>query len=395
MGLTREALGGWGWRVFLRPLLFRFSAEYAHRFTLRMYAWLLKVPGCRSLCTRLFRVDDPRLHVRRFGVAFPNPVGLSAGMDKNAEWCSAFRTLGFGFIEVGTVTAQPQDGNPQPRIFRLKADLALLNRMGSPNEGAAAVAARLERRPPQGIIGVNIGKTARVPNESAAADYLASFERLYPHAAYIVLNISSPNTPGLRRLQATEFLGPILRTLIDRNAALALARNEPPRPLLVKIAPDLDAAQLDEIVDLCIELHLGGIIVANTTTSRDGLRTPPGEVQALGDGGISGRPLTERARALVATVYRKVGKALPIIGVGGIMTEEDAWQMLRAGASLIQLHSGLIYQGPGFVAAINRHLIKRLAERGSSTLEDVIGEASQHAPSSVAPERTGFTATLP
>ncbi len=344
---------------------------------MRWYARLLKIPGGRWLTAAFFRVNDSRLRVRRFGLEFTNPVGLAAGLDKDAKWYNSLAALGFGFIEVGTLTAQAQDGNPKPRIFRLVSDQALLNRMGSPNEGAAAAADRLASQRLRTILGVNIGKTASVPNESAPTDYLASFERLYPYAHYFVLNISSPNTKGLRRLQARELLEPILRTLTERNAALARSRGESPRPLMVKVAPDQDEGQLEELISLCLAYHLDGLVVANTTTSRDGLVTPAPDVQALGDGGISGRPLTQRARSLVAWVYRKVGGDLPIIGVGGIMTGEDAWQMIRSGASLVQVHSGLIYGGPGFVAAINCHLAKRLSECGKNSIEDVIGEATR------------------
>ncbi len=378
MGAIRVALAGLAWRYLLRPTLFLFPAESTHVWTMHGFAGLMKIPGLRQVTAAFFGVRDLRLRVRRFGLEFPNPVGLAAGLDKDAKWHSALSALGFGFIEVGTLTAAEQPGNPKPRVFRLKADEALLNRMGSPNEGAAAAAARLARRPPRAILGINIGKTAKVPVESAAEDYLTSFELLYPFASYFALNVSSPNTPGLRRLQETENLTALLRKLMERNAVLARSAGGRPKPLFVKIAPDLDDGQLDELVGLCVGLHLDGIIVANTTTSREGLTTTGPEVE--GAGGISGRPLTLRARALVAAVYRKTRGALPIIGVGGIMTEDDAWQMIRAGASLIEVHSGLIHSGPGFVAATNRYLLRQLTERGNTSIEEVIGEASQGDP---------------
>jgi dihydroorotate dehydrogenase len=377
MNAIRAALASSLWFV-LRPVLFKLSAEKAHDLTMTGFSCLMAVPGLRWLTSVFFRVNDPRLHVRRFGLEFPNPVGLAAGMDKNAEWCDDLQALGFGFIEVGTVTAQGQDGNSKPRISRLPKDNALLNRMGSPNEGAEAVAARLARRRSRAILGINIGKTTITPNEDARDDYRISFECLYPFASYFVLNISSPNTPGLRKLQASENLRPILGTLLGRNASLAGERNEQPRPILVKIAPDLDKQQLNKVVDLCVDLKLDGIIVANTTTSREGLkRTPEPAILAAGDGGISGQPLTKCSRDLVAAVYRRTQGRLPIIGVGGIMTEEDAWQMIRAGACLIQVYSGLVYRGPGFVAAINRHVADQLSKRGLSSIKDVVGEASQ------------------
>jgi dihydroorotate dehydrogenase len=375
----RSALTNCVWRVALRPFLFsRYEAEDAHECTLERFAWLLKrVPGLRWMISAWLRVNDPRLRVRQFGLEFPNPVGLSAGMDKNAKRHRDFATLGFGFIEVGTITAKPQDGNKRPRLHRLLADEALLNRMGSPNEGADLVAARLVSCPSQGILGINIGKSTNVPLDDAWEDYRDSFERLFRHANYFAINVSSPNTPGLRNLQACEYLKPILCELMNRNATLAREHNTRPKPILVKIAPDLDERQLNEIVELCVTLSLDGIIVANTTVSRDGLKTPTPEVEALGAGGISGRPLTQRSRALVAAVYRRTLGNLPIIGVGGIMTPEDAWQMIRAGASLIQVHSGLVYGGPSLVADINRYLAKQLGMRGNATIEQVVGEAHE------------------
>jgi dihydroorotate dehydrogenase len=393
MDAIRAVLARFVWCCVLRPVLFRLpflSAEGAHNLTMNAFYWLMKIPGVRWLTSAFFRVSDPRLHVRRFGLEFPNPVGLAAGMDKNAKWHNDLLALGFGFIEVGTVTAQPQVGKPKPRILRLPKDRALLNRMGSPNVGAEKVAAHLTVRPPRAILGINIGKTTTTPNEDAPGDYLASFERLYPFASYFVLNISSPNTPGLRKLQASENLGPILRILMDHNAILARARNQQPKPILVKIAPDLDKQHLNEIVDLCVDLKLAGIIVANTTTSRDGLtKTPEPKIRVAGDGGVSGQPLTRRSRDLVAAVYRRTGKELPIIGVGGIMTADDAWQMIRAGASLVQVHSGLVYSGPGLVAAINRHVAAQLGKRGLSSVEDVVGEASKSLASEAVPSPLG------
>jgi dihydroorotate dehydrogenase len=378
MDAIKTALTNLVW-YFLRPLLFFFfpSAENAHNYTMNAFSWLMNLRFARWLTTIAFRVIDPRLKVQKFGIDFPNPVGLSAGMDKSAKWYDDLLALGFGFIEVGTITAKSQGGNQSPRIFRLPKDQALLNRMGSPNDGAEAVAVRLAARPPRAILGINIGKSTDTLFEDAKNDYRASFECLYPFADYFVLNVSSPNTPGLRKLQASEYLKPILSLLIDRSVALARERNEQRKPILVKIAPDLEGHQLNEIVDLCGELELDGIIVANTTTSRNELNSPAEEIRAKGEGGISGRPLTRRSRNLVAAVYRRTQGNLPIIGVGGIMTREDAWEMIRAGASLIQVYSGLVYSGPGFVAAINRYIVKQLSERKLSSIAEVVGEASE------------------
>ena len=298
-------------------------------------------------------------------------------MDKNAEWFGALNTLGFGFLELGTLTAQAQTGNPRPRIFRLPKDQSLINRMGSPNKGATAAAEFLSHVSNFPILGINIGKSAAVPLESASGDYLESFERLVPYASYFTLNISSPNTVGLRKLQATEALSALLGELMQKNQSLAQSRGCEPKPILVKIAPDLTDDQLESIVALCANLRVAGLIVANTTTAREGLKTSERAVQGAGAGGLSGAPLTKRSRELVAKVYRMGKGTIPIVGVGGIMSGEDAWEMIRAGASLIQVYTGLIYGGPGFVASINRHLLKRLSESGKASIEDVIGEASR------------------
>jgi dihydroorotate dehydrogenase len=367
----------WSWRNLALPFLFRLDAEKTHNLAGNTLSWFVKIPLVGSGISAIFRVNDPRLRVRAFGIEFQNPVGLAAGMDKNAEWFSAFSTLGFGFLEVGTLTAQAQDGNPKARIFRLPEDQALINRMGCPNKGATAAAEFLVGQSKLPILGVNIGKSAAVPLESAPADYLESFERLYPYASYFAINVSSPNTVGLRKLQATDALSALLRSLMQKNESLARSAGAGPRPILVKIAPDLDDDQLQDIVDICKEVGVAGMIVSNTTITRKGLTTSDERVRSAGEGGLSGKPLTMRARTLVSKVYRLSQGAVSIIGVGGIMSGEDAWEMIRAGASLVQVHTGFIYGGPGFVASINRHLLKRLAESGKASIEEVIGEASR------------------
>ncbi len=266
---TASTLLAWFWRRLARPLLFRIDAERTHNISGRALSLLVKIPGLARGIAACFRVDDPRLGVRRFGLEFPNPVGLAAGMDKNAEWFGAF-ALGFGFLEVGTLTAQAQSGNAKPRIFRLPSDRALINRMGFPNKGAAAAAKLLAHVSKRPILGINIGKSAAVPLESAAADYLESFEGLYPYASYFTINVSSPNTVGLRNLQATDALSALLGALVQKNLELAQSLNGEPKPILVKIAPDLEDDQLHSIVDLCRKLGIAGMIVANTTTSRKG-----------------------------------------------------------------------------------------------------------------------------
>ncbi len=377
MAFDNSMFLAWFWRRLARPVLFRIDAERTHNFSGRGLATLVKIPGVARGIAACFRVDDPRLRVRRFGLEFPNPIGLAAGMDKNAEWFGAFNALGIGFLEVGTLTAQAQPGNPKPRIFRLPGDRALINRMGFPNKGAAAAAKLLAHVSKRPILGINIGKSAAVPLESAPADYLESFERLYPYASYFTINVSSPNTVGLRNLQATDALSALLGALVQKNQALTQSLGGEPKPILVKIAPDLDDDQLRSIVELCSELGVAGMIVANTTTARQGLTTSAEDVVKAGEGGLSGAPLTNRARDLVSKVYRLSQGSTAIIGVGGIMSGEDAWEMIRAGASLVQVYTGFIYGGPSFVASINRHLLHRLSESGKGSIEEVIGEANR------------------
>jgi dihydroorotate dehydrogenase len=362
------------WRL-MRPLFFALDAERAHRLSMSLFTAAMRLGPVRQATIHYYRMDDPRLRVRSFGIDFPTPIGLAAGFDKNAEYFDALHALGFGFIEVGTVTGEAQPGNPRPRLFRLPADRALLNRMGFNNKGSAAVAEALARRPIQPVLGINIGRSKIVPNEDAPADYLASFERLFRFGRYFVVNVSSPNTPGLRDLQERRPLTALLRALADRNGELAARYSVPPRPILLKIAPDLSGSQVEAIVEMTRQIPVAGLVATNTTICRDGLRTPAAQVAALGAGGLSGAPLTERGRRMVADLYRRTEGRVPIIGVGGIMNGEDAWQMIRSGASLVQVYTGFIYGGPGFIRAIHQHLLRRLAESGKGTLDTVVGEA--------------------
>jgi dihydroorotate dehydrogenase len=346
----------------LRSLLFRLDAERAHHLSMRAFAALMRLAPLAEWTRERLTVHDPRLHVRCFGIDFPSPVGLAAGFDKNAEWFNALAALGFGFIEVGTVTARAQPGNPKPRLFRLPEDRALINRMGFNNKGSAAVAAALARGPIRPILGINIGKSRAVPNEEAAGDYLTSFERLFPYGHYFVVNVSSPNTPGLRELQERGPLTRLLLAMDERNRQLALRQQIPPKPVLLKLAPDLNEDQLADIAALTKEVPVAGLIATNTTTAREGLQTAPGIVERIGAGGLSGAPLTVRSRQMVAQLYRLTAGRIPIIGAGGIMTGEDAWQMIQAGASLVQVYTGFVYGGPCFVRDLHRHLLKRLAD---------------------------------
>lgn len=350
----------------LRPLLFKLSAETAHGLAGTALAALEALPPLRALVGSRLVVRDPRLRVLLFGLDFPNPVGLAAGFDKDAAVPRALAALGFGFVEVGTVTAFPQPGNPSPRLFRLPADQALLNRMGFNNHGAGAMAERLHGKHVSVPLGINLGKSKITPNEEALDDYLVSLEALYDFADYLVVNVSSPNTPGLRALQDREPLSRLLGGMQERLAALT----SPKKPLLLKIAPDLSDAQIDDILDMLRTTPVEGIIATNTTISREGLQTPKGEVEALGAGGVSGKPVRARSTEVVRRLYQGTGGKLPIIGVGGIFTADDAVEKFKAGASLVQVYTGFIYGGPATVKRINEGILARMQADGvKSVLE--------------------------
>jgi dihydroorotate dehydrogenase len=359
----------------LRPILFNLPAESAHHVAVTALNTALATAPARAAARAANAVRHPALEIRRFGIRFPNPVGLAAGFDKSAESFNALGALGFGHVEIGTVTALAQPGNPKPRLFRLPADGALLNRMGFNNPGAHDVARTLAASPIEPTLGINIGKSKATPLEEAAGDYLRSFDLLAPYARYVAVNVSSPNTPGLRALQDAAPLRELLRALIARAAEHARLRAEPPRPILLKIAPDLTDPQVEEAAGIALEEGIAGIIATNTTVSRDGLRTPAAEVEAMGAGGISGEPVRARARSVVARVYHVTGGRIPIVGVGGIFTAEDAWKMIVAGASLVQVWTGFIYRGPTIARDINRGLVAYLERDGIRSLDDAVGLA--------------------
>ena len=339
----------------IRPLLFRLQAEKAHHLTFNSLKALMQLPGAAAIAENQFLVKDKRLERELFGLKFSNPVGLAAGLDKNALLVDELAHFGFGFIEIGTLTPRPQAGNPLPRLFRLPADQGLINRMGFNNDGVEAAAERLRRSKHRTIIGGNIGKNKDTPNEEAEKDYRACFEALYDVVDYFVVNVSSPNTPNLRALQEREPLQRLIMNLQERNAAKAK-----PKPILLKIAPDLNEAQLDDIVALAGETKLAGLIATNTTISRASLRTPASEVETIGAGGLSGKPLSKRSTEVIRYLHRQSGGSIPIIGVGGIFSVEDALEKLEAGAALIQLYTGFIYEGPGLVRKINEALLKKI-----------------------------------
>jgi dihydroorotate dehydrogenase len=327
----------------------------------------------RGTARLLLAVDDLSLQTSLWGIDFPNPVGLAAGFDKSGDSFNELGALGFGFVEIGTITAHAQPGNPLPRLFRLPADEALLNRMGFNNPGAEAVAERLAQQPAEVVLGINLGKSKITPLGRSTEDYLRSLELLIPFARYVVVNVSSPNTPGLRSLQDAEPLRELLGAVVARSRSLrgpaAIV------PVLVKIAPDLTEEQIDEAVRISMEQGVTGIVAVNTTTSRAGLRTPADQVEKLGAGGISGAPLAARAREVVSQIYRATNGGLPIIGVGGIRTADDAWERITAGASLLQIYSAFVYRGPGLVRSINKGLLRRLRSAGMASIQEAVGSA--------------------
>lgn len=343
------------YRSVLVPALFcltRRDPEVAHTSVIALLSVLGKLPGVPAVFRRIWSVPDPSLSRMVFGIHFPNPVGLAAGYDKDGLALPMLAALGFGFLEVGTVTWQAQPGNPRPRIFRLPAAGAIINRMGFNNAGAAALACQMARTPPLPVpIGISLGKSRRTPLDQAVDDYCASLRVLYPYASFFTINVSSPNTPGLRQLQERDQLDALLTALQRESLAQAVAGDGVVRPILVKIAPDLDKQAILEVLEVGINHHIGGIIATNTTRVGEGTARPFCET-----GGLSGKPLAEQARAIVRFISDETRGCLPIIGVGGISTPDDARRMLDAGASLIQVYTGMIYEGPGVVRSINRGL---------------------------------------
>ncbi len=343
------------YKTILKPLFFLLPPERAHHLTLFLLKAVLALPGIAHIFQALYRYKSPKLQRQLLGLDFQNPVGLAAGFDKDGKHFRAMASLGFGFVEVGTVTPRPQAGNPRPRLFRLSRDEALINRMGFNNDGVDAMVDRLKRGKPKGlIVGGNIGKNKDTPNAQAEEDYLLCFEALFPYVDYFVVNVSSPNTPNLRELQEKEPLSRLLNSLQERNR-----RKPAPKPILLKIAPDLTEGQLDDILDIVQRTHIDGVIATNTTISREGLREPGSRIESIGAGGLSGRPLKQRSTELIRYLKEKSDGRLFIIGVGGIASPEDAIEKLQAGASLIQAYTGLVYEGPGLVRRINRALATR------------------------------------
>ncbi|MFM6954758.1 MAG: quinone-dependent dihydroorotate dehydrogenase [Sphingobacteriaceae bacterium] len=337
----------------VKRILFLFPPERIHHVVMAGLKATCRIGLFKKAIYKTYALEQPQLVKKVFGLTFKNPVGLAAGFDKNAEYIEDLASFGFGFIEIGTVTPLPQPGNPKPRMFRLPADEALINRMGFNNQGVDVVADRLSRVERNGlIIGGNIGKNKATPNERAVDDYVICFDRLFDVVDYFVVNVSSPNTPGLRELQEKEPLKNILKTLQKRNNKEGVSK-----PILLKIAPDLTQDQLDDIVEIVLESKIAGVIATNTTLSREGLHSSV-ELSAQA-GGLSGKPLSQRATEVIAYLSKKSNKAFPLIGVGGIYSAEDALEKLKAGASLVQVYTGFIYKGPGLIKVINNGLIQK------------------------------------
>jgi dihydroorotate dehydrogenase len=366
------------YKLLFRLVFRRMDPEQAHHLAFRWIRLAARIPVLRTFLAAALAPRHPELRTEAFGLRMHGPFGLAAGFDKNAVGIDGLAMLGSAHVEIGTATGAPQPGNPPTRLFRLVADRALINRMGFNNDGSLAVAARLASRRPvfRTVVGVNIGKTKAVPEAEAVADYVKSAERLAPYADYLVVNVSSPNTPGLRDLQAVEHLRPLLTAV--REAA---DRAVPGRrvPLLVKIAPDLADEDVDAVADLAVDLGLDGIIATNTTIAREGLglRSQPALVKETG--GLSGAPLKERSLQVLRRLYARVGDRITLVGVGGIETAEDAWQRILAGATLVQGYSAFVYRGPFWARTLHKGLAARLRTSPYATLADAVGADTRKA----------------
>ena len=338
----------------VRFFLFLFSPEFIHHITFKIIKLVAMIPLVMWLWRVIFKVKEVGLEREVFGIKFDNPVGLAAGFDKDAKLFDELASFGFGFIEIGTVTPLPQDGNPKPRLFRLNDDSGLINRMGFNNQGIELVVARLRRKKSDIIIGGNIGKNKHTSNEDAVNDYAICFEKLFSYVDYFAVNVSSPNTPGLRDLQEKKPLTALLNSLQELNN-----KKEKRKPILLKIAPDLTNEQLDDIIDIVVDTKIDGVIASNTTIDRSGLKTNENSVQAIGNGGLSGKPIRLRSTQVIKYLADKSNKAFPIIGVGGIHSAEDAIEKLDAGATLLQVYTGFIYEGPSIVKRINKAILEK------------------------------------
>lgn len=341
------------YKLVLKPFFFLFQPEAIHHFVFKTIKFICLIPGVSSIIKSIYLLQDKKLERKVFGLTFPNPVGLAAGFDKDAKLYDELGYYGFGFIEIGTLTPEPQPGNEKPRMFRLPEDQGLINRMGFNNEGVKAAVERLKKRRTNVIIGGNIGKNKVTPNENAVSDYEKCFEALFDHVDYFVVNVSSPNTPNLRELQDKEPLTKLLSRVKELNS-----QKKNPKAILLKIAPDLTNEQLNDIIGIVKETKIDGVVATNTTISREGLKTEDTRLKTIGAGGLSGKPLTKRSTEVIRYLSENSGKAFPIIAVGGIHTAEDAIEKLNAGASLVQIYTGFIYEGPAIAKKINKAILK-------------------------------------
>ena len=341
------------YKLLLRPIFFSFDPEKIHHFTFSLIKFTSKIPGFKSIYRSLYVVDDSRLERKLFGLTFKNPVGLAAGFDKNAVLYNELANFGFGFIEIGTVTPKGQAGNPKKRLFRLKDDKGIINRMGFNNEGLESAIEQLKKNKGKLIIGGNIGKNTNTKPADYTADYLTCFNALHPYVDYFVLNVSCPNVGSHAKLNDKDYLEELIGAVQKANNTF-----EKQKPILLKIAPDLNTTQLDEIIELVKTTNLEGVIASNTSTDRSGLKASEEQLEAIGNGGLSGQPIKDKSTKVIKYLSEKSNKAFPIIGVGGIHSSEDAIEKLDAGADLIQIYTGFIYEGPSLIKAINKAILK-------------------------------------
>ena len=341
------------YKAVIRPIFFQFDPEKVHYFTFDMIKFMSKIPGVSALIRSIFKVEDRRLERNLFGITFPNPVGLAAGFDKNAVLYNELADYGFGFIEIGTVTPKAQAGNPKKRLFRLKDDQGIINRMGFNNNGIEEAIENLKKNKGKVIVGGNIGKNTDIPTEQYTQDYCEVFEALHPHVDYFVLNVSCPNVSSHAKLGDKDYL----LELIAAVEKLKRAKKEL-RPILLKIAPDLNPHQLDEIIEIVAETKIDGVIASNTSVNREGLKATEERLAEIGNGGLSGKPIKDRSTATIQYLADKSNKAFPIIGVGGIHSAEDALEKIAAGADLVQVYTGFIYEGPSLVKKINKAILQ-------------------------------------
>lgn len=341
------------YKTLLRPLFFAFDPEKIHHFTFSLIKFTSKIPGFSGLFRSLYVVDDKRLERELFGLKFKNPVGLAAGFDKNAVLYNELANFGFGFIEIGTVTPKGQEGNPKKRLFRLKEDKGIINRMGFNNEGLEAAIAQLKKNKGKLIIGGNIGKNTATKPEDYTKDYLECFNALHPYVDYFVLNVSCPNVGSHAKLNDKDYLEELIGAVQKANKTFKTQK-----PIVLKIAPDLNDGQLDEIIELVKQTNLDGVIASNTSTDRSGLKASKEKLEAIGNGGLSGQPIREKSTRVIKYLSEKSNKAFPIIGVGGIHSAEDALEKLNAGADLVQIYTGFIYEGPSLIKGINKAILK-------------------------------------